>query len=198
MYRQGVAAALKAWPEIELVATCENGREALERIAELEPDVAVVDLRMPDLDGIAVLNAVTRDELETRILVISAEFDSETVYEVLGLGAAGFISKDADGREICEAILAVVRGETVLDGKIQAAIAEGVRRRTASDVPLLTDREREMIRLTAEGMTAAQIGKRVSLSPATVKTHLQRAYEKLGVGDRAAAVAEAMRRGLLE
>lgn len=198
MYRQGVVETIKRWPEIRLVATCEDGREALERIRELKPQVALLDLRMPDLDGMAVLNAVTRDRLPTKVLFVSAEFDSESVYAALGSGASGFLSKDAEGQEICEAIVAVARGETVLDGKIQAAIAEGVRRRADTDRTLLSDREREMIRLTAEGLTAAQIGERVHLSPATVKTHLQHAYEKLGVGDRAAAVAEAMRRGLLE
>lgn len=198
VYRRGLVDAIKGWPQLELIAICSGGREALERIKEAGPDVAVLDIRMPELDGLAVLNALVRDQVPTRVLFISAQYDSETAYAALGNGAAGFLSKDSSGREICEAILAVSTGGTVLDERVQASIAEGVRRRTDSDRELLSDREREIIRLTAEGLTSTDIGRRLHLSPATVKTYLQRAYEKLGVGDRAAAVAEAMRRGLVE
>lgn len=167
-------------------------------IRERAPDVALLDIRMPELDAFGVLNAVVRDGLATRICLLSAEESSESVYAALGGGARGFLSKDATGDEIAEAIMTVARGGTALDQRSQDAIADGVRRRADARHELLSGREREVLRLTAEGLSAAEVGERIHLAPSTVKTHLQHTYEKLGVRDRAAAVAEAMRRGLLE
>lgn len=198
VYRGGLRDMLSRWPEIELLGSCENGREALAMIREHEPDVALLDIRMPELDAFGVLNAVVRDGLATRVCLLSAEESSESVYAALGGGARGFLSKDATGDEIAEAIMTVARGGTALDQRSQDAIADGVRRRADARQELLSGREREVLRLTAEGLSAAEVGERIHLAPSTVKTHLQHTYEKLGVRDRAAAVAEAMRRGLLE
>lgn len=198
VYRGGLRDMLSRWPEIELLGSCENGREALAMIREHEPDVALLDIRMPELDAFGVLNAVVRDGLATRVCLLSAEESSESVYAALGGGARGFLSKDATGDEIAEAIMTVARGGTALDQRSQDAIADGVRRRADARHELLSGREREVLRLTAEGLSAAEVGERIHLAPSTVKTHLQHTYEKLGVRDRAAAVAEAMRRGLLE
>lgn len=198
VYRGGLRDMLSRWPEIELLGSCENGREALAMIREHEPDVALLDIRMPELDAFGVLNAVVRDGLATRVCLLSAEESSESVYAALGGGARGFLSKDATGDEIAEAIMTVARGGTALDQRSQDAIADGVRRRADARHELLSGREREVLRLTAEGLSAAEVGERIHLAPSTVKTHLQHTYDKLGVRDRAAAVAEAMRRGLLE
>lgn len=198
VYRGGLRDMLSRWPEIELLGSCGNGREALAMIREHEPDVALLDIRMPELDAFGVLNAVVRDGLATRVCLLSAEESSESVYAALGGGARGFLSKDATGDEIAEAIMTVARGGTALDQRSQDAIADGVRRRADARHELLSGREREVLRLTAEGLSAAEVGERIHLAPSTVKTHLQHTYEKLGVRDRAAAVAEAMRRGLLE
>ena len=197
MYRSGVIDAIKRRPELEFAGEAANGRAALELIRTLSPDVALVDLQLPDLDGMAVANAVGRDRLGTRVLVLSAHFDSPTVYAALGAGASGYLSKDASGREICEAIEAVARGETVLGGDIQAAVAAEIRRREPRQA-MLSEREHEVLKLTADGLSASEISGQLHVSQTTVKTHLQRVYEKLGVSDRAAAVAEAMRRKILE
>jgi two-component system, NarL family, nitrate/nitrite response regulator NarL len=198
VYRGGLRDTLKRWPEIEVVGSCADGREALAMIREREPDVALLDIRMPELDALGVLNAVTRDELPTKICLLSAEQSNESVYAGLGSGARGFLSKDASGDEIAAAIMTIARGGTALDPRSQTAIAEGVRLRAGADHDLLTEREREVLRLTADGLSASELGERIHLSPSTVKTHLQHIYEKLGVRDRAAAVAEGMRRGIVE
>jgi DNA-binding CsgD family transcriptional regulator len=113
-------------------------------------------------------------------------------------GAAGYLIKTADRDTICDAIAAVVRGETALAAEVQEALAEEIRVRSGSSAPLLSVREQEVLRLTADGCSAKEIAERLDISATTVRTYLSHAYEKLGVSDRAAAVAEAMRRGLLE
>ena len=153
---------------------------------------------MPELDGLQVANAVERDALGTRVLMLSAFMDRPIVFQAMAAGAAGYLSKDADRLEITDAILAVHRGETVLAPEVQAGIAAEVRSRWRPAMPSLSERERQVLEMIAEGMSAPEMGRRLFLSPATVKSHLQSLYEKLGVSDRAAAVAEAMRRGLLE
>jgi two-component system nitrate/nitrite response regulator NarL len=198
VFRAGLLEAIKERSsELELVGTASDGRTALEEIKRLMPDVAVLDMELADLDGGRVMNAITRDDVSTRVLFLSAPVDGSAIYHALARGAAGFLTKDADKREICDAILAVSRGETILSPEIQARVAAEIRMR-GDDEPLLTPREREILPLVAKGLSAAAIGRQLHLSSATVKTHLQHLYKKLGVSDRAAAVAEAMRRGYLE
>ncbi len=198
LYRKAVVEAIKGRAELEFVGEAGDGRAALDAIRADRPDVALLDVRMPKLDGMEVLNAVVRDGLPTKVIFLTAHVDSLNAYEAVGAGAAGYLPKEASGEAICDAIAAVSRGETVLAPEIQAGIAREIRLRSREDRPLLTPREREILGLTADGHSAPDIAERLTLSPTTVRTHLQHLYEKLGVSDRAAAVAEAMRRGLLE
>jgi two-component system nitrate/nitrite response regulator NarL len=198
VYREGIVRAVKERPELELLAEVATGREALVAIAELRPHVAVLDMKLPDLDGNQVLRAINRDELPTKVVFVSAYIDSEIVYAAIGGGARAYLSKDATRQQICDAIAAVARGGTVFAAEVQTGLAREIQMRSADTDIVLTSREREILTLTAEGLLAPEIGRRLFLSPATIKTHLQRLYGKLGVSDRAAAVAEAMRRGLLE
>ena len=198
LYRESVVRAVKERPEFELVGEAPDGRVALEEIRRLEPDVAVLDVKMPELDGLQVLNAVQRDGLSTRVVLLSAFLEGAVVYQAVAGGAAAYLSKDADRARICDAIAAVARGETVLSPEAQAGIASEVRVRGRVDRPALTGREQEVLALVADGKAAPEIAALLHLSPATVKGHLQTIYEKLGVSDRAAAVAEGMRRGLPE
>ncbi|MDO8184152.1 response regulator transcription factor [Conexibacter sp. JD483] len=198
LFREAIVRTIRERPEFELVGEAADGRAALEAIRELRPDVAVIDVKMPELDGLQVVAAVRRDELPTRVLLLSAFLDSSIVFQAVGAGAAAYLSKEADRGQIGDAIAAVARGETVLSPEAQAGIAAEVRSRQVEDRPLLTPREREVLGHVAAGRGAPEIARLIHLSPATVKGHLQSLYEKLGVSDRAAAVAEAMRRGLLE
>jgi two-component system, NarL family, nitrate/nitrite response regulator NarL len=183
-----VIRAIRERPELELVASAGDGHAALDAIAGA----------LDGLSGEQVLNAVARDGLGTRVVMIAACPEPEEVYTALADGAAGYLTKDADARQLCDAITAVARGGTVLAPELQESVAQEIRIRTPRERPLMTDRERQTLRLIAEGLTAPAIADSLHLSTATVKTHLQHIYAKLGVSERAAAVAEAMRRGLLE
>jgi two-component system nitrate/nitrite response regulator NarL len=198
VFRAGLVEAISSLPRLELVAQAETGRQALESIRELRPEVAVIDLKMPDLDGLEVMRAVAIENLPTKVLFLSAFLQSTAVYRAIEAGAQGYLSKDSRPDSICEAILSVAAGSTVLGPEIQHGIGEEIRLRAPAAPSPLSEREREILSMTAAGQTAADIGKRLFLSPATVKTHLQRIYQKLGVSDRAAAVAAAMRAGLRE
>ena len=197
LYREGVARAIRDRRDLELVAEARDGAGALEAIGRLAPDVALLDVRLPGLDGPGVLKALRRAGDATPVLFLSAFTDGDVVHPALSAGAAGYLSKEATREEICDAIAAVARGETVLSRDAQAGVVRALHHRGATADAVLTPREREVLTLTASGISAPDIGRRLYLSPATVKTHLQRSYEKLGVDDRAAAVAEAIRRGLI-
>ncbi|MEU9134026.1 response regulator transcription factor [Kitasatospora sp. NPDC048540] len=198
LYREGLRRALGQTDRFEVVAEAGTGREALDAIKEHEPVVAVIDLTMPDLDGIAVVHAVARDGLPTRVLLLTAHDDSDLLYRAIQEGAAGYVIKDAPRDKIIQAIAQVARGQTVIPEELAGALAGEIRSRTDSDAPLLSDREREVLQLFSEGMSIPDVANQLFLAPSTVKSHTQRLYNKLGVSDRAAAVAEAMRRGLLE
>jgi two-component system nitrate/nitrite response regulator NarL len=198
LYRDGVVRALKASGRVEVVAEAGDGRTALDEIARHQPAVALLDYKLPELDGVAVTNAVVRDGLPTRVLLVSAFTDSGVVYRALETGAAGFVSKEARREQIVDAVLACARGENVVPPDVAAGLVSEIRLRRQDDAPALTPREQEILRLIAEGRSLPEIARELFLGLTTVKTHVQHLYEKLGVSDRAAAVASAMRRGLIE
>jgi len=199
IYREGIVRAIGERPDLELVGEAADGREALEQIQRLNPEVAVLDIRMPGLDGTQVLSAMRRDGVETEVLFISAFMEPELAYKTVAAGARGYLSKDSSRQEVCEAIITIARGGTALAAEAQAGLAQQIQERERSGGrPQLTGREQEVLRLVAEGLSAPAIGKQIHLSTTTVKSHLHSLYEKLGVSDRAAAVAEGMRRGMLE
>jgi len=198
LFRDGVVRALTSSGSIDVVAEADDGLTALELIRTHSPQVALLDYRMPGLDGAQVAAAVRRDELPTRVLLISAHDESAIVYSALQEGAAGFISKESSRAELVEAVLNCAKGRDVVAPNLAAGLVGEIQRRNDSDTPTLSSREREVLGLIASGHTIPAMAKQLFLAPSTVKTHVQRLYEKLGVGDRGAAVAEAMRRGLLE
>ncbi|HWJ45454.1 MAG TPA: response regulator transcription factor [Gaiellaceae bacterium] len=198
LYRDGVVRALSASGQVDIVGEAADGRSALAQIQEHRPDVALIDYKLPDLDGVAVANAVVRDELPTRVLLVSAFTDSGVVYHALETGAAGFVSKEARREQIVDAVLACARGENVVPPDIASGLVSEIRLRKQDDRPALTQREQEILKLIAAGKSLPEIAKDLYLGLTTVKTHVQHLYEKLGVSDRAAAVASAMRRGLIE
>lgn len=198
LYRDGVVRALRASGQVEVVAEAGDGRTALDEIVRHQPAVALLDYKLPELDGVAVTNAVVRDGLPTRVLLVSAFTDSGVVYRALETGAAGFVSKEARREQIVDAVLACARGENVVPPDVAAGLVSEIRLRRQDDTPALTPREQEILRLIAEGRSLPEIARELFLGLTTVKTHVQHLYEKLGVSDRAAAVASAMRRGLIE
>jgi two-component system nitrate/nitrite response regulator NarL len=198
LYREAVVRAIRARPEFELIGQAEDGRAALGVIRESAPDVAVVDVEMPSLGGVDVVRAVNRDALGTRVILLSAHLESDTVYAAVQAGVSAYLSKAWPAERICDAVLAVSRGEIILPGEIQAGLAEAIRSNAAGARVHLTPREGDVLGGLVQGKSAPAIAHELHVSTATVKTHLKTLYEKLGVSDRAAAVAEAMRRGLIE
>jgi two-component system, NarL family, nitrate/nitrite response regulator NarL len=198
LYRASVVRAIREHPQLELVGEAADGREALALIREHRPHVALVDLRMPSLDGNGVIDALLAERSETRVLLLSGDLESGAVYTAVERGAAGVLSKLTGAQELMDAVMAVARGETVIAAEAQGAIASEIRLRSQDDRPVLTDREREILVRMAEGDSIPDTARQLHLSVSTVKTHVEHLYRKLGVSDRAAAVASAMRRGILD
>jgi len=197
LYREAVVRAVRARPEFELIGQAADGRAALGVIRDSAPDIAVLDVEMPSLGGVDVVRAVNRDALGTRVVLLSAHLESDTVYAAVAEGVRAYLSKAWPAERICDALIAVARGEVILPEEIQAGLAAAIRSNAGPKVHL-TPREHDVLVGLAGGKSAPAIAAELHVSTATVKTHLKTLYEKLGVSDRAAAVAESMRRGLIE
>ena len=181
LFRDGVVRALSASGSIDVVAEADDGVAALALIREHGPQVALLDYRMPGLDGAQVAAAVRRDQLPTRVLLISAHDESAIVYNALQEGAAGFISKESSRSELVDAVLSCAKGHDVVAPSLAAGLVGEIQRRNESDAPTLSAREREVLGYIAGGQTIPAMAKEMFLAPSTVKTHVQRLYEKLGV-----------------
>ncbi len=142
LYREGVVRALLASGSVEIVAEAEDGRSALAEIQEHQPDVALLDYKLPELDGVAVTHAIVREQLPTRVLIVSAFTDSGVVYRALEIGAAGFVSKEARREQIADAVLACARGENVVPPDVAAGLVSEIRLRKQTDAPALTPESR--------------------------------------------------------
>jgi len=196
IYREGLAAAIRERPELALVAECDGGEEAVEAVREHAPDIALLDVRMRGLDGVSALARLGGARSRTRVVFLSAFGDGEVVARALAAGAAGFLSKEAESEDICDALVAAADGQIVLSPGLQTEVVRELRR-SAVEAVRLSEREHDVLRLTARGHSGREIAARLGVAPSTVTTHLKRVYAKLGVTDRAAMVAEAMRCGLL-
>jgi two-component system nitrate/nitrite response regulator NarL len=197
-FRDGLIRGLQQSGYVKVVGEAGTGREALDLLRTEQPDVAVVDYQMPDLDGLGVVHAVVRDGLPTRVLILSALTDGAVVFRALQEGAAGYLSKDSRRAEIVDAVLRVATGETVVPPELAAGLATQIRQQAQAAEVALSEREQQVLSGFARGLSIPQLAGELYLGASTVKTHAQRLYEKLGVSDRAAAVAEGMRRGLIE
>jgi two-component system, NarL family, nitrate/nitrite response regulator NarL len=197
VYREGLARAIDAYGTLHVVGQAADGATTLAAVRSLRPAVAVVDFKLPDMDGIEVLSAAAREAAPTAFVIVSAFDDMATVYRAIEAGARAYLPKVSPASELCDAILSVSRGHTVIPPSMQTGLALEIRRRQQASEPVLTPREREILALTAEGLSAPEIAERLFVGVTTVKSHLQHVYTKLHVSDRAAAVSQAHRLGLL-
>ena len=198
VYREGVVDAMRDCGRVDVVAETGDGRSALTAIRDHRPDVALLDYRMPQMDGLAVVTAVVREDLPTRVLLLSATDDPATVYEALAAGAAGYLTKESDRDEIVAAVISCATGGGYVPPNLAGGLAGELRQRARGEATLLSVRETEIIALIAQGLSVPDIAAKLHVAPTTVRTHVQNLFAKLGVSDRAAAVAEAMRRRLVE
>jgi len=201
--RTGLKAVLGATPDITVVGEAAGGNAALELLARTPADVVVMDLSMADGDGLSATRAITHDGVSAaRVLVLTMHAEESYVEPVLAAGASGYLVKSTADRELVEAVRAVARGDTYIGAVAQRTLAQGARRREELSAEReryekLTDREREVMQLFAEGYTAPQIGEQLSISPKTVDTYKQRVNDKMGLTTRADYVKMALRLGLL-
>ncbi|MFC1421053.1 response regulator transcription factor [Streptacidiphilus cavernicola] len=197
--RAGLSGMLAAEPDLEVVGEAADGAEACALAAELRPDVVLMDLRMPVLDGAAATARLTRELPGVRVLVLTTYDTDADIVRAVEAGASGYLLKDTPRLELAAAVRAAARGETVLAPAAAATLLNRVR--TPAPPPaapvLLTARETQVLALVARGLTNADIGRELFIAEATVKTHLIRVFTKLDVDDRTAAVTVAMRLGLL-
>lgn len=195
--REGIRGMLSAESDLTVVGDAASGPEAVALVAALSPDVVLMDLRMPGGDGVAATGRITAEHPGVHVLVLTTYDTDGDILRAVEAGATGYLLKDTPRAELADAVRACARGETVLTGRVAGKLLTGMRQRVDPSPVVLSPRETEVLRLAAEGRTNAAIGRALHISQTTVKTHLMRAYEKLGVGDRTAAVSQAIRRGLL-
>ena len=192
--RDGIAGMLASDPGIEVIGQAADGAEAVRLARALEPDVVLMDLRMPGTDGVTAIRELARLGVPSRVLVLTTYDADADVLPAIEAGATGYLLKDASRDELLRAVRAAAAGHAVLAPSVATRLVDRVR---TPESATLSPRELQVLALVADGATNRQVGLSLHLSETTVKTHLLAAYGKLGVGDRAAAVAEGFRRGLL-
>jgi DNA-binding NarL/FixJ family response regulator len=203
MVRSGFTTLLNAQPDIEVIGEAVNGQEAIARAAELRPDVILMDVRMPVLDGLQATRRISELDVRPRILILTTFDLDDYVYEALRAGASGFLLKDASAGELADAVRVVAAGDGLLAPSVtRRLIAEFARlgaRRSPDRKNLrdLTDRETEVLALVARGLANAEIAAQLFVAEQTIKTHVSRVLTKLGLRDRAQAVVFAYETGLV-
>lgn len=191
--REGLCAMLEADPGIEVVGQAGSGEEAVTLAERLAPDLVLLDLRMGGMDGVAATGQILRRAPRTKVVIVTTYEDDADILRAVEAGAVSYLLKGSSRAELIDAVHGAARGATVLT----PSLAPKLFRARAVEAPLLSGRECEVLRLVSQGLTNAEIGRELFIGEATVKTHLLRAFKKLEVSDRTAAVITALERGLL-
>jgi DNA-binding NarL/FixJ family response regulator len=189
--REGLRAVLSTDPGITVLAECGSGEEAVRAAAEMAPDVVLMDLRLPGLDGVAATRQIVAGG-KSAVLVLTTYDTDGDIARAIGAGAVGYLLKDTPRRDLAAAVRATARGETVLAAPVAAKLVNHVRGASS-----LTERETEVLQRIARGLSNPEIGRELFISEATVKSHVTRIFGKLSVRDRTAAVTAAIARGIL-
>lgn len=202
LVRTGFRMIIGAEPDLEVVGDAGDGEAAVALAASQRPDVILMDVRMPVLDGIAATKRIVEQRGDARVLILTTYDLDEYVYDALRAGASGFLLKDAPPEQLVEAIRVIARGEALLAPRVTRRLIEEFARRAPPRAPTgvldeLTEREREVLRLIARGMSNAEIAAALVVGETTVKTHVARILDKLGVRDRVQAVVTAYEHGLV-
>ena len=195
--RDGLSGIFESDPGFEVLGQAADGAQAVDLAERLGPDVVLMDLRMPGTDGLGAIAEIARRGLAARVLVLTTYDTDADVLPAIQAGATGYLLKDAPRTELLRAVRAAARGESVLSPSVASRVLGRVRRPSNDEPDDLSPRELEILELVARGTTNREAAKRLFISEATVKTHLLHIYAKLGVNDRAAAVAVGFDRGLL-
>ena len=201
--RAGLKALLGATKDIEVVGEATNGRDALSLVERLAPQVAVLDLDMPQMDGLAATKELVARHAATRVLILTMHTEEEYLITLLEAGAAGYLMKNAADRELADAVRAIAAGDVYVQASASRALARAVARRNEhaeerDRYQQLSERERDVLVLVAGGYSASEIGEKLFISPKTVETYKQRISEKMGLSHRADYVQLCLRLGLLQ
>jgi len=188
IFRDGLRKLLEAADEIQIVGEASNGNECVKMLAKLKPDILLLDLRMPEKDGLGVLEEVNFETLPTRVIVLTAAEDDRDVVRAMRLGARGVVLKQSASDLLVKSIRKVFDGEIWLDNRMTAEVIDAFKKSSESgqrrEKPLLSEREKEIVQLVAQGFRNREIGEKLFISEQTVKNHLHNIFDKLGVSDR--------------
>jgi DNA-binding NarL/FixJ family response regulator len=194
LIRSGLGAVIDLEPDLSVVGTAGTVAEALEQYAALRPNVVVADLQLPDGTGLDIVRAIRNESDTTGLVVLTMHSGDEQIFAAMQAGASGFVGKDSPATEVVKAARHAAMSPRSF---ICAGLTQAMMRRTSAESTKLTDREHDVLLLLADGLGAAQIGKKLYLSESTAKSHIARIYQKLGAANRAQALVTAMRIGLL-
>jgi DNA-binding NarL/FixJ family response regulator len=198
VFRDGLGVLLGSLPDIEVVGSAEDGESAMAAVLELEPDVVLMDLRMPGLNGIEATRRITELDLDVGVIILTMFDDDESVFAAMRAGAQGYVLKEADPDDIRRAILAVADGDAIFGRSVARRVMQYFSRTGAAPraFPELTEREVEVLDLVAQGLSNSEITQRLVVSPKTVRNHLTNIFAKLHVADRSEAIVRAREAGL--
>ncbi|MGE5656489.1 MAG: response regulator [Actinomycetota bacterium] len=189
--RQGLATIINRDPEMTVIAQAEDGRQAIDLFREYQPDITLMDLRMPNIGGVEAINTICAEFKSARIVVLTTYDGDEDIYRGLQTGAQGYLLKDAKPNELLSAIRTVYGGQKYVSPEVGAKLVQRIRN------PELSERELSVLRLMAQGMSNLDIANTLTIGESTVKSHVNRILSKLGVNDRTQAVITAVKRGIV-
>lgn len=198
--REGIGAMLKHEPDFKIVGEASNGLEALDQARELSPDVILMDLRMPEMDGVEAITKIKEAKPEIKFIILTTYSDDEYIFKGIAAGARAYLLKDAPRDELFKAIRAVYRGESLIQpvvaSRVLDKLAELSRKNPGAET--LSEREVEVLRLMAKGTSNSNIADELSITQSTVKTHITSIFQKLNVTTRTEAVTTALKRGIIQ
>jgi len=198
--REGIGSMLKKEPDFKMVGEASNGLEAIEKARELSPDVVLMDLRMPEMDGVEAISRIKAEKPEVKFIILTTYSDDEYIFKGIAAGARAYLLKDAPRDELFKAIRMVSRGESLIQpvvaSRVLDKLAELSRKTPAADT--LSDREIEVLRLMAGGQSNKDIADHLSITQSTVKTHITSIFQKLNVTTRTEAVTNALKKGIIQ
>ena len=202
IFRDGLRRLLEGSDDVSIVGEASNGNEAIKLLAKLKPDILLLDLRMPEKDGLGVLEEINFDTMTTRVIVLTAAEDDRDVVRAMRLGARGVVLKQSASDLLLKSIRKVSDGEIWLDNRMTAEVIDAFKKSSEAgqrrEKPLLSDREKEIVQLVAQGFRNREIGEKLFISEQTVKNHLHNIFDKLGVSDRLELALYAIHHRLIE